>query len=111
MERSLRTHTSAAPLKLKVCDEFRGGVCNSPHSHECGSVEAIYGGEVLSESGGSLRTHTSAAPLKRRSGTSLRIFVDGSPHSHECGSVEATPIGLVRVFHAVLSALTRVRLR
>ena len=61
---SLRTHTSAAPLKRRRWLHADSLVCCSPHSHECGSVEAVLVVYQLPLALGALRTHTSAAPLK-----------------------------------------------
>ncbi len=131
---SLRTHTSAAPLKRGR--NGRGGIClpssphshecgsveagspgscsipttSSPHSHECGSVEANHSPLVLNPHT-PLRTHTSAAPLKLDAVQILVSNSTDSPHSHECGSVEAWLLLLPYEQEHLLSALTRVRLR
>src|SRR5690606_30888093 len=110
---SLRTHTSAAPLKRTLrraallerrtsphshecgsveapSDDTTSALrSGSPHSHECGSVEACGPRSRVPARGTSLRTHTSAAPLKRRPMPVGPLAPRGSPHSHECGSVEA----------------------
>ena len=39
---ALRTHTSAAPLKHERRGLSGHVVQHSPHSHECGSVEAVF---------------------------------------------------------------------
>src|SRR5690606_7871560 len=57
-------HTSAAPLKPGCTLPYGHGRQCSPHSHECGPVEAVMARDPLAEQ---------------------RI----SPHSHECGPVEA----------------------
>ena len=138
MERTapLRTPTSAAPLKRIHQPENKTMKWTSPHSHECGSVEARYHLRRQDATLDPLRTPTSAAPLKRSLRASRHERLCSSPHSHECGSVEAclalqrptlriaalrTPTSaapLKLIAHAVavpfqlsLSALPRVRLR
>ena len=83
---SLRTHRSAAPLKQPMARWIHHRSDASPHSQECGSVEATSGGASLC---GRVR----------------------SPHSQECGSVEASPSGRSPAAPGRLSALTGVRLR
>src|SRR5690606_32149610 len=82
----LRTHTSAAPLKLALGGAQADPLALSPHSHECGPVAARY------------RLRFSVLPAN-------------SPHSHECGPVEAATTPPSSCPARGLSALTRVRPR
>src|SRR5690606_16934554 len=84
------THTSAAPLKLVGPASVEGPGGASPHSHECGSVEARSPRRTPVVARKSLRTHTSAAPLKQVTADGVEVVLGDSPHSHECGSVEAS---------------------
>ena len=110
---SLRTLRSAAPLKLHDCPSLDRASLFSPHSPECGPVEAApaeqppltqltspHSPECGPVEAGrppfrrtatphSLRTLRSAAPLKRARGTQSRAGDDHSPHSPECGPVAA----------------------
>ncbi len=128
---SLRTLTSAAPLKLVAREAIAEQFGASPHSHECGPVEAaspwwrsrapawslrtLTSAAPLKRPGGRkhagcrqpLRTLTSAAPLKRGLLPVVERFVLLSPHSHECGPVEAILLWVhVRALNCPLRTLT-----
>ena len=85
----LRTLMSAAPLKQRRERIQEARSPESPHSHECGPVEASMRavGRAMMKKG--LRTLMSAAPLKRFGHIVGGCGCFGSPHSHECGPVEA----------------------
>ncbi len=86
----LRTLTSAAPLKRRAGEGQLSREGRSPHSHECGPVEAMEARPVCEPAPPSLRTLTSAAPLKPRSARfcapmrarSLRTLTSAAPLKH-----------------------------
>ena len=107
---TLRTHTSAAPLKPECLAVLLQAAVCSPHSHECGSVEAAVMDTFKPQIIHSPHSHECGS-VEARPMLPWQMISGFSPHSHECGSVEAPSARLHLSPIGVLSALTRVRLR
>src|SRR5690606_19751604 len=78
-----------APLKPEAREWDAAQAAFSPHSQECGPVEAAAPGGGVRRDRWPLRTRKSAAPLKLEGDRQVKNQQFHSPHSQECGPVEA----------------------